>query len=62
MRNARYAICDTLDEFKENRLRFLKRSFGWDMLEIISSDTPILDSLFFLGEFILFLCSRKKRR
>jgi len=62
MRNAWYAICDTLEEFKENRLRFLKKSFGWDILEIISSDTPILDILFLLGEFVLFLCSRKRRR
>jgi len=60
MRNIWYALCDTLDEFKESRI--VKRSFGWDVLDVISSDTPILELLLRLGEFALFLCEKKNRR
>ena len=60
MRTLWYTVCDTLDDFKENRI--IKSSFGWDILDVISSDTPILDIFFLLGEFVAFLCSRKKRR
>lgn len=60
MRNIWYALCDTLDEFKESRI--VKRSFGWDVLDVISSDTPILDAFFILVEFVGILCCRKKKR
>ena len=60
MRNIWYAICDTLEEFKESR--FMKQSIGWDLLDVISSDTPILDMIGLIGEFVLFLCGRKKHR
>ena len=60
MRNLWYAICDTLDDFKESRI--IKRSFGWDALVVLGSDTPILELLLRLGEFALFLCERKNRR
>ena len=60
MRNIWYAICDTLDEFKESRI--IKQSFGWEVLDVISSDAPVLDIFFILLEFVLFLCCRKKRR
>ena len=60
MRNLWYAICDTLDDFKESRI--IKRSFGWDVLDVLGSDTPILELLLRLGEFALFLCERKNRR
>ena len=60
MRNIWYTICDTLEEFKESR--FMKQSIGWDLLDAISSDTPILDMIGLIGEFVLFLCGRKKHR
>ena len=59
MRNIWYGLCDTLDEFKESRV--VKRSFGWDVLDVISSDTPILETFFIPAEFVGFLCCRKKK-
>ena len=62
MRDIWYTICDTLDEYKENRFSVYKKSFAWDVLDVIGSDTPILQILMLLGEFILFLFVRKNRR
>jgi len=60
MRNLWYKLCDTVEEFKENRT--IKRSFGWDVLDILSSDAPILECFFLLVELVFFFCVRKKRR